>query len=181
MFGMYGHDFISIILYQIDRFRHRTFRLGIFLSKSYACNMQEKKDYTICYSMKTFFLISYEGGGTYKIFRSHPSNFFFASIVTNSKKYIVLSFDIIALLQNLCSTQIYMSTFRYQQKIGKRFLIFYSILCCWICCTRQVKKCLKTHVKNNYNILKDIFICILVFYTYRVNDLEIFFWILSEF
>ena len=77
MFGMYGHDFISIILYQIDRFRHRTFRLGIFLSKSYACNMQEKKDYTICYSMKTFFLISYEGGGTYKIFRSHPSNFFF--------------------------------------------------------------------------------------------------------
>ena len=77
MFGMYGHDFISIILYQIDRFRHRTFRLGIFLSKSYACNMQEKKDYTICYSMKTFFLISYEGGGIYKIFRSHPSNFFF--------------------------------------------------------------------------------------------------------
>ena len=45
MFGMYGHDFISIILYQIDRFRHRTFRLGIFLSKSYACNRQEKKDY----------------------------------------------------------------------------------------------------------------------------------------
>ena len=76
MFGMYGHDFISIILYQIDRFRHRTFRLGIFLSKSYACNMQEKKTILFAIPWKLFFWYHMRGGGHTKFFALIRQTFF---------------------------------------------------------------------------------------------------------
>ena len=110
MFGMYGHDFISIILCQIDWFRHRTFRLGVFLSKSYACNVskysiqQEKKTILFAIPWKLFFWYHMRGGGTYKIFRSHPSNFFFLLQLWQIRRNILSCLDIIALLQNLRST-----------------------------------------------------------------------------
>ena len=106
MFEMYGYDFISIILYQIDRFRHRTFRLGVFLSKSYACNVsiqQEKTTILFAIPWKLFFWYHMRGEGHIKFFALIRQTFFLLQL-WQIRRNILSCLDIIALLQNLRST-----------------------------------------------------------------------------
>ena len=103
MFGMYGHDFISIILYQIDRFRHRTFRLGVFLSKSYAFNNKKKRLYYLLFHENFFFWYHMRGEGHIKFFALIRQTFFLLQL-WQIRRNILSCLDIIALLQNLRST-----------------------------------------------------------------------------